>query len=124
MYPREASMLSSVMLDDLDFQKIPVQCFSTQGTPYLRWARTGMPKVNQQVIESVFYLYRNRQDAERGEDARGTGFVVLFEGSLYAVTNRHVVAGCDAAVVRVNASNGVDIFDFGPEDWESVAGGP
>lgn len=35
-----------------------------------------MPKIPQQILESVFFLYANAENAREGINAGGTGFVV------------------------------------------------
>lgn len=83
-----------------------------------------MPKINREFIDSVFFLYKSRQDAESGSNAEGTGFVVDHRGKYFGVTNRHVARDVGASVIRLNAGNGdADIFDFDPMDWETRAGG-
>lgn len=83
-----------------------------------------MPKINREFIESVFFLYKNRQDAESGTNAEGTGFVVDYRGQYFGVTNRHVAVSGFASVIRLNTtSGGADILEFDPADWETIAGG-
>lgn len=121
-------MIHDVSLRDLDFRKVPFQWFSSGGTPYLRWAAVGMPKINEAFVRSAFYLYRSRKDALRGVNAGGTGFVVSKRvgedrSAYYAVTNKHVLRG-DAnedgfPVVRLNTTDGgVEAFEFDPGEWE------
>lgn len=81
-----------------------------------------MPKIQAEIIQSVFYLYNDKRSAELGMDAQGTGFLVATLGQavhhVYGVTNKHVACR-GASVIRLNTSKGVKVFDFGPEDWES-----
>jgi hypothetical protein len=81
-----------------------------------------MPKIQQRIIKSIFYLYRDRDSAEAGIGAVGTGFIVgLHAGRknhYYGVTNKHVACKNGASIVRLNTHAGVEVFDFGPEDWE------
>jgi hypothetical protein len=112
------------MLQDLEFTEIPVRCLSSQGTPYVRWVRVGMPKIAQDVVHSVFYhLYRTVEDAQTGTNACGTGFIVQHDFEFYGVSNRHVVCDAGASVIRLNGRSGPDVFDFGPEDWEHIPSG-
>jgi hypothetical protein len=89
-----------------------------------------MPKIPPEVIESVFYLYNSREDAEAGKPFGGTGFVVAVRSELddyvfpYAVTNWHVAVRSGASVIRVNKKGGgVDIFEYGPDAWSFAPGG-
>jgi hypothetical protein len=56
-----------------------------------------MPRISDEILQSVFYLYPSFQAAEAGEHAGGCGFFALvpFErgvkNHLYMVTNRHVI---------------------------------
>jgi hypothetical protein len=62
-----------------------------------------MPRIPDEYLECVFYLYRNRDDATGGAHTGGTGFFVTFPfepelvsgvtglRAMYAVTNKHVV---------------------------------
>src|ERR1044071_9321533 len=63
---------------DVAFDRVPIICYGSAGTPYLRWIQCGMPKLGQyaSILKTVFFLYENREDAERGERSGGTGFLV------------------------------------------------
>jgi hypothetical protein len=84
-----------------------------------------MPRINDQMLSSVFYLYRDRQAAERGENAGGTGFWTAYQPEdtadvfyIFPVSNKHVVADAGASVIRVNTIDGkVDAFDVEPHEW-------
>jgi hypothetical protein len=89
-----------------------------------------MPKLPQEVINSVFYLYPTRQAAEEGKAFGGCGFFVGVPSGLpnyayaYAVTNWHVAIQGGASVIRVNKrGGGVDIFEFDPSEWTFKPGG-
>jgi hypothetical protein len=89
-----------------------------------------MPRVPEEVLDNVFYLYPSVEDAKAGKNFGGTGFFVFFpsadssensdqSGWVYAITNWHVAVDGGMSVMRVNKLNGPpDIFEFGPEDWE------
>lgn len=106
---------------------MPVQVHSAQGIPFIRQISVGMPKLGKKILKSVFYLYKNRQDAEKGENFGGTGFIVGIESEvqknshyLYAVTNWHVALKGNS-VIRVNLKDGgVDIFELAPDDWHFI----
>lgn len=72
-----------------------------------------MPRINDQVLDSVFYLYPSVDEAERGEKVGGAGFFVYVPsdvhpnyGFVYAVTNKHVIENPQAPspVIRLNTS--------------------
>jgi Trypsin-like peptidase domain len=72
-----------------------------------------VPRIPDEVADTVVYLYPNRESALRGERAGGSGFIVSIPSDAdsefsfsYVVTNSHVIreAGCDA--LRVNTRSG------------------
>jgi hypothetical protein len=88
-----------------------------------------MPIIPPQFLSCIFYLYRDREDAEAGKDTGGTGFFVALpttdgRGHHYCVTNWHVAVRDGYSVIRINKSmGGFEIFDqLGPEDWEYEPG--
>jgi hypothetical protein len=89
-----------------------------------------MPKIPPRVIDSVFYLYANREDALAGKNPGGTGFVVEYRGGVlgrtrlyYGVTNWHVACRNGDSVIRLNnRGGGIDVIELGPEDWEFLPG--
>jgi hypothetical protein len=118
------------MIHDLEFEKTPVQCLSTKGHPYTKWVRIGMPRIPQEILDSVFFLYRSKEDAVNGVDAGGTGFVVSYqdhklrETFYYGVSNRHVVCDNGYSFIRINTRSGrSDILEYDPADWETVPSG-
>jgi len=87
-----------------------------------------MPRVPDELLDAVVFLYPSEQAALSGERAGGTGFVVGTRGPLsdrlfcYLVTNDHVASGgCD--VVRVNTERGVDISRVPASAWLSHPNG-
>lgn len=85
-----------------------------------------MPKIPKQVIDSVFYLFASEDEAARGENAGGTGFVVEYRDEIshyYGVSNRHVVRDDGFSVIRFNTAESTEPFNFGPEEWETIADG-
>ena len=108
---------------DLGIGKAPVPCRSSQGTPFVKWVPTGMPKLPPESLDCVCYLYDSEADAKAGEKFGGTAFLVAVPSRLpnraffYAVTNWHIACR-GTSVLRVNTHDGKgDIFDFGPDYW-------
>jgi hypothetical protein len=99
--------------------------YSNNGTPYTVLRGVGMPKIPDQLLESTFYLYSDKQSALDGVKSGGTGFVVAmpfsntgryFHG--YAVTNRHNIKD-NFSVIRINTrEGGTEIFELDPADWK------
>jgi hypothetical protein len=120
-----------VDFSDLDFAKRKVRKRTNLGTQYERWEPFGMPRIPDQILNCVFYLYASEADAKAGKNFGGTGFFIFFpmfdgpqegttvRGWTYAVTNWHVAVRDGFSVIRVNTKDGkTEIFDFGPEEWE------
>jgi hypothetical protein len=111
---------------------VPLTRRSTRGLPYQQWVRVGMPKIPENVIQSVFYLYASKKDALAGVDPGGTGFIVDTGPNMesgrynlphhYGVTNWHVA--CQGfPVVRLNTvDGGIDVLEFNPDQWEFLPG--
>lgn len=116
-------MLRDICIDDLEFQQVQVNSFASDGTPYRRWKRVGMPKISQDVIAATFYLYRNKEDAIAGVKACGTGFIVSYGLMYYGVTNRHVARDQGASVIRLNVKDGVRVLEFTPDEWDTIPDG-
>lgn len=126
-------MVTPIGLHDLDFDQVPVNFASTKGRRFARWLRVGMPRIPEQVLDCVFFLYRTKEDARAGINPGGTGFVVevgsnLYVGAghfAYGVTNWHVACDLGFSVIRLTTEDGgVEIVDLGPEDWEFMPSGP
>ncbi len=82
-----------------------------------------MPRIPDQILESVFYLYPSFQAAEAGEHAGGCGFFILVpferapQNHLYMVTNRHVIdRGGLTARINVEANKSIP-FDTDDRAW-------
>jgi hypothetical protein len=130
-------MIHKITWHDLEFDRIPVEFYSTCGVPQTRMVRIGMPRIPPNVINGVFYLYQSQADALDGKEPGGTGFIVRYDGTFteevpghhfYGVTNWHVACQVDYddnglplspySVVRLNTkAGGTDVIGFKPEDW-------
>jgi hypothetical protein len=83
-----------------------------------------LPRIPADMLKSTIFLYKSEEDAVAGKDGGGTGFIFgvrlkadTEQFALYAVTNWHVACR-GSSVIRVNRKGGgVDVIDFGPEDW-------
>jgi hypothetical protein len=123
-------MIYSLTSHDLDFEHtLPIRFYSERGVPQTYWAPVGMPRIPQNIINGVFYLYRDRADALAGLNPGGTGFIVQYTGvgvfstHYYGVTNHHVACRDGFSVIRINTKDGgTDIIDLGPEQWEFLPG--
>ena len=81
------------------------------GFPYVDW-EPPVPRIRDQILDCVVYLYPTKAAAEVGVGAGGSGFLLRVPCSIVAeshfnfvVTNRHVTAG-GATVVRLNTKDG------------------
>jgi len=118
-----------VCLADLEFRRVAVSARTERGVAYQRWVRVGMPKIPASVINDVFYLYANVEDAKSSRNPGGTGFIAEYTGVhgrylgptkyYYGVTNWHVACADGFSVIRLNTKDGAtDIIEFGPEEWQ------
>jgi|ETNmetMinimDraft_26_1059896.scaffolds.fasta_scaffold40923_2 hypothetical protein len=127
-------MVGQVELCHLGFETRLAEVISSAGRQITRLVEVGMPKIPQYVLNSVFFSYCTRDDAEKGENPMGTGFLaavpsvaisrVACPPHVYAISNWHVI--CDAPVIRLHTSGGrpIIIDDLDPAmDWRWVAGG-
>lgn len=116
-------------LNGVPFKKTLVRGSSTRGTPYSRWIPFGMPQLGEYkwIMDTVVFLYPTEDDALKGTEFGGTGFLVAVPSKrwpeeyfhVHAVTNWHVLThGKGAPVIRVNRRDGgIDAFDFDPSEW-------
>src|SRR5687767_2277527 len=83
-----------------------------------------MPRIPQEVLRCVFFLYDTRDAAESGHGTGGTGFLLSQKLSLYGITNYHVAKKRGCSVARITAVDGsVRILELDPSDWHSIPGG-
>src|SRR5579863_4354365 len=84
-----------------------------------------MPRIPDILLDSVIYLYPTTMDAENGERAGGTGFLVSepatvrgAPAALYAVTNSHVIREGKSPVVRLNNRQGaIEVLSLDGDQW-------
>ncbi len=88
-----------------------------------------MPRIPDELMDSVIYLYKTEQDAEDGERAGGTGFLVsvpaVTEGApatVYAVTNRHVIDKGFPVVRLNNVRDEKEVLPLELRQWEHHPG--
>lgn len=88
--------------------------FPAANPPMLTGQNRAVPRVPDEFLESVVYLYRSRAEAEASAKDGASGFVVAVPGSEegnafhYVVTNRHVAR--NAGAVRINADSGATLI--------------
>jgi hypothetical protein len=84
-----------------------------------------MPRIHESTIRSVVYLYATKEDAERGDRAGGTGFLVGVPAEnlpgenhfKYAITNAHVIRE-GFPVIRINTRDGkTESLPLTESDW-------
>ena len=108
----------------LDFDEVHTLCETPRGGAFLKTSYVGMPRIPKNYLNSVFFLYKTKSDAERRNCAGGTGFIVSLPTVLpslsfvYFVTNWHVAIRDGYPVVRIETHSGEpDIFDLDCADW-------
>ncbi|MGI9102680.1 MAG: S1 family peptidase [Terriglobales bacterium] len=85
-----------------------------------------MPRIDDDVLDAVIYLYPDADAAECGERTGGSGVIVnvpfgRFPAWVvpYAVTNSHVIREGKSPVIRCNSlSGGTSILPLKLEDWK------
>jgi hypothetical protein len=78
-----------------------------------------VPRLQDNVLDCVVYLYASKHEAEEGIGSGGSGFLLRVAAKLlpdshfnFVVTNRHVVEG-GAKCIRLNTKDGnTDVFEF------------
>jgi hypothetical protein len=113
---------------DLQFEQMPIIIHSSQGIKYKRWMDVGMPKISQEALGCVFFLYKTHKDAERGKKSGGTGFFVSipsekfpYHDYLYGVTNWHNVLQNGYSIIKLNNEDGgISIIETEPIEWEFI----
>jgi hypothetical protein len=85
-----------------------------------------MPRLKDEILDCVVYLYSSFSDAESGNNIGGSGFVVQIpcekpefseSSHIYAVTNRHVIDD-GFSCVRFNTQDGRRlVVEAKPSDW-------
>lgn len=116
---------------DLQFRQLPITMCSSCGPKFTRWVDIGMPKIDPEVLNCVFYLYESREDAEKGMQFGGTGFFVGVPSErfqqynhiyVYRITNWHVALEGGCSVIRYHTPDGqIRIIELAPTDWDFPA---
>jgi hypothetical protein len=83
-----------------------------------------MPRISEDYLDCVFYLYPDEARAKHGESIGGSGFLVAIPFQdfpekcvIYAVTNRHVIDS-GSTVIRLNTKDGSnDVIDLTEQNW-------
>ncbi|MCH8063445.1 MAG: trypsin-like peptidase domain-containing protein [Chloroflexi bacterium] len=87
-----------------------------------------MPRIPDDLLDIVIYLYPSMQDARDGARFGGSGFLVGIRSERYpddnakvhnyAVTNSHVIREGHSPIVRLNTQDGgTEILELNEGDW-------
>ncbi len=84
-----------------------------------------MPRLSDDLLDCVIYLYPSVAAARAGEQTGGSGFLmhclseVQLDGYyMYAVTNDHIIRDAHSPVIRLNTKEGdLDTLDLDESDW-------
>ena len=87
-----------------------------------------MPRIPDDLIDIIIYLYPSVQAAQDGEQFGGSGFLVGVRSQTYpddttkahnyAVTNSHVIREGSSPIVRLNTQDGrTEILELRESDW-------
>jgi hypothetical protein len=127
-------LIREITYKDLQFEQVPVIMHSSQGTKYRRWVDIGMPRIPDFILKHVFYLYKSKEEAIKGSEYGGTGFLVVVHSErkelenhvnhVYGISNWHNVLDRGYSVVRINRIDGkTDILEYEPTEWEWIKNG-
>ncbi|MDP9383051.1 MAG: hypothetical protein M3Q29_23515 [Chloroflexota bacterium] len=97
---------------------------SSDGRTFYVW-KPPLPRIEDQILDCVVYLYPSVEDAEAGKRVGGTGFLVGIPSKvnesrvyLYAATNSHVIREGKSPVIRLNTKEGKKaVLELAQEDW-------
>jgi hypothetical protein len=86
-----------------------------------------VPRVTDDALDCVIYLYPSVSEAEKGESVGGTGFLVGISSDaqkdadrcyVYAITNSHVIREGNSPVIRLKSKDGGhQILDIPFDAW-------
>lgn len=84
-----------------------------------------MPRIDDQILDSVIYLYPSVEDARESAEVGGAGFLIAlpsqedrYHSYIYAVTNAHVITEVCAPVIRLNTTYGAaDTIPLAINNW-------
>jgi len=98
---------------------------SYRGQHYNVWRH--MPRIDDLLMNTVFYVYPTAEDAEIGSEFGGTGFFLMIPldgydhfGFIYAISNVHVIFGIKSENIylRINTQDEkFDIIETKKSDW-------
>jgi hypothetical protein len=100
-----------------------VNRYTEDGHLFAVWETDPLARIQDDMLNSVLYLYKSEAAAKAGDPSGGSGFLVGIDSAehypqqhVYAVTATHVIAGCP--VVRLTSSLGETlIHPFKDSDW-------
>lgn len=101
--------------ETFQWERSYISCLMPDGVVRLKWSRVGMPRIDDNALDSAIYMFASTSDAFNGTDPRGSGFVAGYPAHrsdlgdfhhYYAVTNYHVLEKGRAPVVRLNRYDG------------------
>lgn len=92
---------------------------SSRGNLYLDWEP--MPRVPDEFLECVVYLYPSIPAAEAGERVGGTGFIVRVDERgtdfYYVITNKHVIEKGNCTVRFNNTARAHEAYEYDERNW-------
>lgn len=98
---------------------------SSRGNPY-QVLEQSLPRVDDEILQTIVYLYPSEEDAHAGSRLGGTGFLIgvpvpfqtpAVENILCIVTNKHVVQGGSTTVRLNDKSGGFEIIELDNAKW-------
>jgi hypothetical protein len=99
-----------------------ISCAANRGET---WVAEGMPRLRDEILDCVVYLYRSYHEADEGIEIGGSGFALGIPcenlpppaAHIYAVTNKHVIEN-GAIHIRLNMREGKKVLMHAQtSDW-------
>lgn len=102
--------------------------YGSTGVPRSIWKPLRMPRWQDKILDSVFYLYATREHAEQAKKSGACGFLVSVPWDhpmasdssrhIYAVSNYHAAVRDGASIIRLNTKDGKsDVIETDPCEW-------
>ena len=117
-----------VVFRDFDFPHRFARCRSKLAKSSLRWIPFGMPRLNPDLFNAVFFLFERTPNGVEGPVATGVLLGAVGDQDarmihVYAVSSKHA-APEGASIIRVNTKDGKSReIELGPDEWQFIPGG-
>lgn len=121
-----------IRFQDADFEHRFAWCWSPLEGRSRRWIPFGMPRLNPNFANTVFFLYGRGEGTAKVAGPLGSGVIIGLPGTgplaydrhFYAVSCQHVACTGGASIIRINTKDGKSrLLEFEPDEWQIIRGG-